>query len=1076
MKSLTVLALLLSACSLRAQHGADAARASLAGLQLADGLKVDLFAADPLLFNPVAMSIDEQGRFFLAESHRWKDSIFDLWTKDEHWKLADFSFTEVAQREAFLRQEFATTLARLTKDSEVIRLLQDTNGDGIADSSTVFAAEFNGITSGTAAGVLAENGELWFTCIPDLWHFTYDSQGRPTAKEVLQTGYGVRTSVSGHDLHGLVRGPDGRLYFSVGDRGANVRTKEGGQLENYNCGAVFRCEPDGSRLELFATGLRNPQDLAFDLFGNLWTHDNDTSGDDPPRVLHVIEGADYGWRQSYQFMPEFGPWVLEKVWDGHLDNVLPPAGIGAQGPAGLAAYPGIGLPRKYDGALLGCDFPMGVWAYFFTPRGPSYELRKEHLLWGLGPTDLDFGPDCHLYVADWGRSYEMPNGGRILRISLTGSTNALPDLRPLLGGGLKAVRSEELVGFLAHADRRVRTAAQFELERRHALEFLALAARSETNQFARVHAIWGLGNLARHGDALVAGLLPALARDADPEIRAQAVRQMAELLASPSGPKIISSLLDALGDSSPRVQLHALLSLAHAPKSDDQISPALLRFGARPEANDPFFRHAIVQALVRREDLNAIQAAAGSDNANLRRIAAHGWRRLNSPAIASLLTDPDLAVRQDAARAINDCAIAAAFPALAERLESSESAPQILLRSINANFRLGDATAWARLLRQISRAGLPVELRAEALHALAEWPQPGPLDRVVGLWRPLDSQRAVPDRPALSTAILPLLHSQATHLVLAALACIEKNQLLSTDAQLLTDLENESLPESIRQRILNVLGHIHSPQLPRAVDFALHGARQSLRAEAVSWLPSVAPDHALPLIQTILAAEQNLPLRQSAFAALGKLDSPPANALINQWIDKLDAGQCPPDLQLDVIEAALPNASAGSRAKLTRFITAGAPSDSLSGFRWALQGGNDAAGQQIFREKDAVGCIRCHSIRGTGGAVGPDLAGIASKHDRPYLLESIIHPNAQLAPGFESVSLALKDGRSLAGTVRNETGEELTINSPEDGLVIVKKPDIANRTKTLSPMPEGLADLLSRRELRDLIEYLASLK
>lgn len=223
----------------RAQHGAEAAKASLAALEIPDGLKVELFASDPLLFNPVAFAIDERGRFFIAESHRWKDSIFDLWTKDERWKLADFSFTNVAQREAFLREEFATNLTLLTKDSEILRLVEDKDGDGVAETSSVFADGFNKITSGPAAGVFASDGQVWFASIPDLWRFEYDSQGKQTAGEILHTGYGVRTSVSGHDLHGLIRGFDGRLYFSVGDRGANVRGKEGRQIESFNAGAVF---------------------------------------------------------------------------------------------------------------------------------------------------------------------------------------------------------------------------------------------------------------------------------------------------------------------------------------------------------------------------------------------------------------------------------------------------------------------------------------------------------------------------------------------------------------------------------------------------------------------------------------------------------------------------------------------------------------------------------------------------------------------------------------------------------------------------------------------------------------------
>ena len=98
-----------------AQHSAtNAAELSVKKLQPAPGLKVELVASEPLVQNPVAFSIDERGRFFIAESHRWKDSIFDV-TKETNWLQADLSFRKVEDRAAFLEKQFAANLNILTK-------------------------------------------------------------------------------------------------------------------------------------------------------------------------------------------------------------------------------------------------------------------------------------------------------------------------------------------------------------------------------------------------------------------------------------------------------------------------------------------------------------------------------------------------------------------------------------------------------------------------------------------------------------------------------------------------------------------------------------------------------------------------------------------------------------------------------------------------------------------------------------------------------------------------------------------------------------------------------------------------
>ena len=228
------------------------------------GFKAGLWASEPLLANPVAFSFDGKGRMFIAETHRYRTSVLDI--RHYMFMLED----DLANRNQddwvkSIKKHFPDDWQELGKESEVVRLVEDSDGDGTADKSRVYADGFNSILDGIASGVLARPDGVWLTNIPGLYKLTGEgADGKAAKKEEVFRGFGVRFNYTGHDLHGLIKGPDGRLYFSIGDRGASVKTKEGTTIEVPDEGAIFRCEEDGSHLELVMRGLRNPQELAFD--------------------------------------------------------------------------------------------------------------------------------------------------------------------------------------------------------------------------------------------------------------------------------------------------------------------------------------------------------------------------------------------------------------------------------------------------------------------------------------------------------------------------------------------------------------------------------------------------------------------------------------------------------------------------------------------------------------------------------------------------------------------------------------------------------------------------------------------
>lgn len=236
---------------------------SIQGFKIPEFLKPSLVAAEPDLANPVAFCIDAQGRFYIAETFRQKKGVEDN-RSHMSWLHDDLAAQSVADRVAYFKKHLGDKVNEYAKEQDRIRLLEDVDGDGVVDRATVFADGFGAIEDGTGAGLLAHDGDLFYTCIPKLYRLRdNDGDGRADVREALQDGYGVRVAFRGHDMHGLTLGPDGRIYFSIGDRGYNVLTAEGIRLKKTDTGAVFRCELDGSHLEVFAYGLVESTGIGF---------------------------------------------------------------------------------------------------------------------------------------------------------------------------------------------------------------------------------------------------------------------------------------------------------------------------------------------------------------------------------------------------------------------------------------------------------------------------------------------------------------------------------------------------------------------------------------------------------------------------------------------------------------------------------------------------------------------------------------------------------------------------------------------------------------------------------------------
>jgi quinoprotein glucose dehydrogenase len=1091
---------------------------SIQKFAIAEGLQAKLWAAEPLLANPVAFATDEKGRWYVSETFRLHAGVSDI-RAHMNWLQDELASKDLEAFLAILKGDPKVDLDKNAQNSERVQLVWDAKGKGQADSSRIFAEGFNAPLDGIAAGILARKGNVYLTSIPDLW-LLKDTKNSHSAdqRKSLARGFGIRTGFLGHDLHGLRMGPDGRLYFTVGDRGANAVGHDGSKAHNPETGAVYRCEPDGTGLEIFAVGLRNPQELAFDQYGNLFTGDNNSDGSDPARWVYVLPGSDSGWRIGWQFLKapfSRGPWLQERLcypaWNGQAAYHLPPVAVLGNGPSGLTYHPGTGLGDTWKEHFFLANFSgstpnSGIFAVTVQPQGAGFRMSEaKKPIWNILATDVEFGVDGSLYVLDWVQGWGMTGKGRIYAFSnASGQTSVEQETQALIAEGMERRENTALGRLLAHPDMRVRQEAQFELASRNETAVLRSAAQSGSTLLSRLHGVWGLGQIARR-KLEAAECFATLLKDPETEVRAQVAKTARELAKTSlqTGP-LADALLSALEDPSERVRAFAAVTLGKA-GSPRSIAP-LLSVLRKDLTNDPVLRHAVAIGLAGSSlpDLplvsanaiapeapsaapgiqNLVDAAVKDPETRVRLGAVVALRRLRSPALAAFLKDSDPLVVTEAVRAIHDESVDSALPAVAalenrmgEWLQlpaGSKDNPgprdAIVRRVLNASYRVGGPAQIQGMLDAVCREELPEPLREEVLQGLAQWEKPFQVDRVTGLYRPLAERSAKAIVDPLQAALSKLLRSPSAAVQIATLQLAVKAEIPANKLNLSELVSNPTIAANVRAEALHTMALLKDPETRTAIQKAAADKSESVRKEALRLQIELKLPGALQVLSIILE-KGSTGEKQNALSALARVDDPAAVSLVDSQMESLLKGKLAPELELEVLDAA--SRYPALKPKLDAHTASAPTANELAPYHFALRGGNATEGKKVFFEKAEAMCMRCHKIKKDGAEVGPDLTGIGARQNREYLLESIINPNAKIAEGFESLLVTLTDNSVHAGIVKSENDKELTLMPPTGKLEKIPKNRIKSREKGPSGMP-ALSALLSKRELRDLVEFLAS--
>ncbi|MBC8353100.1 MAG: HEAT repeat domain-containing protein [Planctomycetes bacterium] len=995
-----------------------------AEIQVPDGFVVEIAAASPIVKHPMMATFDDRGRLFIAES-----AGENLRRPDLEEKLPNF-----------------------------VRMIEDTDGDGQFDKSTIFADKMT-----FPMGALWLDGSLYVASSGGIWRLQdTDDDGVADVREQIVNEFGYSGNAA--DVHGCFLGPCGRIYWCEGRHGHEFRDDGGHVLSKGKAARIFSCKSDGSDVQVHCGGgMDNPVEIDFTEEGEMLGTVNILYRQRGDCLVHWMHGGVYPRFDQPQVVAEFQ----------RTGDLLPPVvNLGHVAVSGTTRYRGTQFGAGFADNFLITEFNTHkVVRAKLTRSGSTFAAEVTDFLscasGDFHPTDVLEDADGSLLIIDTGGWFRI--GCPTSQIAKPNILGAIYRIRRSDGKVIDdprgydidwEARPSKLAKLLddnrfAVRDRAVRELAQHGAT---AVASLSKLASSPSVQ-SRRNAVWALSRIVLP-EATAA--IQTRLTDKNPRVRQAA----AVSLGVRGDVAVTGDLVSLLGDSDPAVQRDAATALG---KLRGPAAAAAILAAVGEEQIDRVLEHALIYALIDMNSSSGTSVGLASENSRVQRAAVTALDQmkdgeLQRSQVTSLLNTNDLALQRTAIDVIarhpewSGEVVTAVRPLLdGSELDSEQAASaRSLLLAFAANEQVQQFVF--KSLEESSLSKIAVLTLLEVIRDA--------------------SLSAVPDSWALVVA--RHLGTDDAEVVDAAVAAAEGVSSASVNEALHAIVQDGKRPADLRVRaaaaidVATELDEYSFAFLSSQLSSDLPVTRRLAAARAIGTATlKLKQQHELTA-----SLSQAGPLELSSL--LAAYEGASGDSLGESLVAALKGSPGLGSISPGALDRSLSNFSRSVREAASDIRSRMNPSSEEQVARLAeleadIEGGDPLRGKAVF-EAQRTSCITCHTVQGRGGRIGPDLSTTGARRTTRDLLEAVLYPSSSLARGFETFTVLTNDGKVHTGLILSETTETIRVRTTQQTELTIRRSDIEDlQPSPVSVMPTGLDRTMPEEELRDLVAYLKSL-